>query len=113
MLQGFVRRFAAVLLLVVLGSGFALPGLDELLYHRAPATERVDLAHVDQPGGCESHAEHCIAAAMVYAPRVVASSSPTLPTHTAVADRAPAILTSHPRSSDRQTPQQPRAPPTA
>ena len=60
-----VRHCAAVLLLGVLGSGFALPGLDELLYHRAPATERADIAHVDQPGGCESHTEHCIATAMV------------------------------------------------
>jgi hypothetical protein len=100
-------------MLGVLGSGFALPGLDELLYHRLAANVRTDLAHVDQPGGCESHAEHCIAAPRVYAPRLAASLSHVLPTHTTDADRAPAICTSDPRSSDRQTPQQPRAPPAA
>jgi hypothetical protein len=68
-----VQRCAAILLLGVLGSGFALPGLDELLYHRLPANVQVDLAHVDQAGGCGSHAEHCIAAPTLYGPRLVAS----------------------------------------
>ena len=110
MSHSVVRRFAAAVLLGVLGSGFALPGLDELLYHRATGVP-TQVAHVDQPGGCDSHAEHCIAAPMVYAPRLAASSDPRLPAHAAGADRAPAVLTSELRSSDRQTPQQPRAPP--
>jgi hypothetical protein len=101
-----------VLLLGVLGSGFALPGLDELLYHRVPASARADLAHVDRAGGCESHAEHCIAGPTLYAPRLAAPDSPGLPAPTAVADRAVAIPTSDPRSPDLHTPQQPRAPPT-
>ena len=100
------------MLVGVLGSGFALPGLDEVLYHRLPGTVRADLAHVDRAGGCDSHAEHCIAGPTLYAPRLAASPSPTLPAPTAVADRALAILTSDPRSSDLHTPQQPRAPPT-
>ena len=112
MSQGFVRRYAAVLLLGVLGSGFALPGLDELLYHRLPGNARADLAHIDRAGGCDSHAEHCIAEPTLYAPRIAASASPVLPAPTAVADRAPAVLTSDLRSSDLHTPQQPRAPPT-
>ena len=111
MSQSFVRRWAAVLLLGVLGSGFALPGLDEALYHRLPGNERSDRAHVDGAGGCDSHAEHCIAGPTLYAPRLAASPSPTLHAPTAVADRAPAILTSDLRTSDLRTPQQPRAPP--
>jgi hypothetical protein len=108
-----IRRFAAVLLLGVLGSGFALPGLDELLYHAVRASVRADLAHIDRPGGCESHAEHCIAAPMVYAPRLTAAASLGLPIHNAFGERACPSRTSDPRSSDRHTPQQPRAPPTA
>ena len=109
--DGFVRRGTAVLLLGVLGSGFALPGLDELLYHRVPTNVRADLAHVDRAGGCDSHAEHCIAGPTLYAPRLAASPNPTLPASIAVADRAPAFLTSDLRSLDLHTPQQPRAPP--
>ena len=112
MSQAFVRRWVAVLLLGVLGSGFALPGLDEVLYHRLPGNAHADLAHVDRAGGCDSHAEHCIAGPTLYAPRLAASASPKLPAPTAVADRAPAILKSDPRSSDLHTLQQPRAPPT-
>jgi hypothetical protein len=111
--QACVRRCAAVALLVVLGGGFALPGLDELLYHRLPARAGSNVAHIDQPGGCDSHAEHCVAAPLAYAPRLAASPSPAVPMHAADAQRGPAILTSDPRSTDRQTPQQPRAPPTA
>ena len=111
MSHGLVRRWAAVLLLGVLGSGFALPGLDELLYHRMPANVRADLAHVDRAGGCDSHAEHCIAGPTLYAPRLAPSSNPVLPAPTAVADRAPVGITSDPRSSDLHTLQQPRAPP--
>ena len=112
MSRAFVRRWAAVLLLGVLGSGFALPGLDELLYHRMPANERANLAHIDRAGGCDSHAEHCIAGPTLYAPRLAASPNPVLPAPTAVADHAPAALTSDPRRSDLHSPQQPRAPPT-
>ena len=111
MSQAFVRRWAAALLLGALGSGFALPGLDELVYHRVPPIVRTDAVHVDRAGGCDSHAEHCIAGPTLYAPRLAASRSPALPAHTAVADRAPATLTSDPRGSDLHTPQQPRAPP--
>ena len=110
--RGFVLRAVAALLLGVLGGGFALVGLDELLYHRLPGNARANLAHVDRAGGCDSHAEHCIAETTLYAPRLAASLSPALPAPTAVADRAPAALTSNPRSSDLHTPQQPRAPPT-
>jgi hypothetical protein len=112
MSQGLVRRCAAALLLAVLGSGFALPGLDEWLYHRVPANVRTDLAHVDQAEGCDSHAEHCIAGPTLYAPRLAAPASPGLPAPTVVADRAIATLTSDPRSPDLHSPQQPRAPPT-
>ena len=111
MSQKSVRRLAAGLLLGVLGSGFALPGLDELLYHRLPANVRADLAHVDGAGGCDSHAEHCIAGPTLCAPRLAASPSPVLPAPAAVADRTPALITSDVRSSDLHTPQQPRAPP--
>ena len=112
MSHALVRRGAAVLLFGVLGSGFAVPGLDELLYHRLPATERTDLVHVDQAGGCDSHTEHCIAGPTLCVPRFAAPSSPALPAPTPVADRTPALLASVPRSSDRHTQQQPRAPPT-
>jgi len=110
--NGSVRRCAAVLLLGVLGSGFALPGLDELLYHRVPATVRADLAHVDRAGGCDSHAEHCIAGPTLYAPRLAGSPSPVLPVCITVAEVAPATWTTDLRTSNRHTPQQPRAPPT-
>jgi len=112
MSQAFVRRYAAVLLLGVLGSGFALPGLDELLYHRLPTSMRADLAHIDRAGGCDSHAEHCIAGPTLCAPRLATPANPALPASTAVADRVVAILTSGPRSPDLHNPQQPRAPPT-
>lgn len=111
MSQPLVRRWAAVLLLGVLGSGFVLPGLDELLYHRMPANARAGLAHVDRAGGCDSHAEHCIAGPTLYAPRLAPSANPVLLASTAVGNRAPAAPTSDVRSSDLRTPQQPRAPP--
>src|ERR1700694_5575757 len=89
MSHALVRRGAAVLLFGVLGSGFAFPRLDELLYHRLPATERTDLVHVDQAGGCDSHTEHCIAGPTLCAPPFAAPSSTTLPAPTTVAARLP------------------------
>jgi hypothetical protein len=107
-----VRRWAALLLFACLGTEFGLPGLDAWLYHREPTTGLLAPIHVDAPGGCDSHAERCIAAATVGAPRLTMSAPPPpLPRLAPIAGTPPA-LASRPRKSDLHTLQQPRAPPT-
>jgi hypothetical protein len=52
------RLSALFLTTVFLGSGFALPDLDALLYHSSGVAQP-DVGHVDLPGGCGAHAEQC------------------------------------------------------
>jgi hypothetical protein len=62
-----VRRLYAVLLLSLFaGSGIGLPALDELLYHMGrDSAPPAGVAHVDVPGGCGAHSEHCALVASV------------------------------------------------
>jgi hypothetical protein len=104
------RRHTALLLLAIfLGAGTTLPGADALLYHWA-ATEDSH-AHVELPGACAAHTDHCtlgrtasgagasIATAPVLRAEPVDLASPIL-------TAAPAIVVLH-----RGALHQPRAPP--
>lgn len=53
------RLTALFLTAVFIGSGFALPDLDALLYHSHRVSPPADVGHVDLPGGCGAHAERC------------------------------------------------------
>lgn len=50
------------LVVAFVGSGFGLPEVDALLYHSSGHAPPADVAHVDLPGGCGAHAEHCVLA---------------------------------------------------
>ena len=54
-----VHRFAALVLLGVAALRGGIPALDAVLRHRGDAPERLGI-HLDRPGGCSSHAEHCV-----------------------------------------------------
>jgi hypothetical protein len=107
------RRLAALVLAVsFVGGGFGLADLDALLYHSQRADDPQQ-PHYDQPGGCGSHAEHCVLAA------------PVSLRHAAGAPTAPAITTRAieplplpepartPRPADRVNLQPTRAPPAS
>lgn len=53
------HRFTAVLLLAVAALRGGIPALDAVTRHGGDAPERLGI-HLDQPGGCSSHAEHCV-----------------------------------------------------
>jgi hypothetical protein len=56
-----LQRFYAAFLAAAFISGIGLPDADALLYYsRSPIAAEV--SHYDQPGGCGSHAEHCVLA---------------------------------------------------
>jgi len=53
------QRLHAVLLLgLFAGGGIGLPVVDGFLYHSG-VHSAPDPVHIDPPGGCGSHAEHC------------------------------------------------------
>jgi len=54
-----LRRAAALLLLGVAALRGGIPVLDGVMRHRGGAPERLGI-HLDQLGGCSSHAEHCV-----------------------------------------------------
>jgi len=53
------QRLHAVLLLgLFAGGGIGLPVVDGFLYHSG-VHSAPDPVHIDPPGGCNAHAEHC------------------------------------------------------
>jgi hypothetical protein len=62
MRRALFRRVGALLLATVfIGGGFGLSDLDALLFHSGRAVP-AEASHFDLPGGCGSHAEHCVLA---------------------------------------------------
>src|SRR3954469_11368791 len=70
------RLTALFLAALFIGSGFALPDLDALLYHSHQASAPVDVGHVDLPGGCGAHAERCALTLMIPPPPIPPVVSP-------------------------------------
>jgi hypothetical protein len=68
------RLIALLLAALFVGSGFALPDLDAVLYHSHRAVP-VDVAHVDLPGGCGAHAERCALTLMAPLPQLAPATS--------------------------------------
>jgi hypothetical protein len=55
------RRLAAVILVAsFISGGFGLPNLDVILYHVGHQGSLAQVDHVDAPGGCGAHSEHCL-----------------------------------------------------
>lgn len=54
----FAARLACLLIVAAAGVRGAAPLVDGLLHHRGAAQEAAGI-HLDRPGGCDSHAEHC------------------------------------------------------
>src|SRR3954465_12947727 len=69
------RLTALLLSALFIGSGFALPDLDALLYHSHQANTPVDVGHVDLPGGCGAHAERCALTLMAPLPQIAPAIS--------------------------------------
>jgi hypothetical protein len=107
-----IRRFSALFLTAVfLGSGFALPELDALLYHSSGVAQP-DVAHVDLPGGCGAHAEHCALTLATPVPQLAPSQSAIRSLGAAPVHRVlvPVIA---PRSADYPLLHPSRAPPAS
>ena len=108
-----VRRVYAVLLLSLFaGSGLGLPALDELLYHIGKdSAPPAGVAHVDPPGGCGAHSEHCALVASASVRQHATITQPNLRIEVV----RPDYVVFHPvfslRSVDRSLLQPSRAPP--
>ena len=105
-------RFYAAFLAAAFISGIGMPNADALLYHsRNPIPAEVP--HFDQPGGCGSHAEHCVLA-VAASLRQLAGGVFQLPE---LGLEAPRNLTvpraDVPRPAERTNLQPSRAPPAA
>ncbi|MEO7475466.1 MAG: hypothetical protein ABIY46_09035 [Gemmatimonadales bacterium] len=111
MAQSAVHPSYAYLLAIVFVGGFALPDADALLYHSgAPHAE---IPHFDRPGGCGTHAEHCVLA-VTSSLRRLASALTTLPELDHAEARAVCLSpTTAPRPTGRINLQPTRAPPAA
>ncbi len=61
MTRDLLRRFAALLLLTVfVGGGMGLQEVDALLYPSGHESGPAGVSHLDPPGGCGAHTEHCV-----------------------------------------------------
>jgi hypothetical protein len=99
-------RTRAIALLLVLLTGGLGPVLDAVLFHSAPGEYR-SASHVEQPGGCGAHAEHCAVVGSFSRPQWVGSSlraelaradAPRIEIHRAVVP-ARSLLVPFPRRS--------------
>ena len=104
------RRLGACLLLFAfVGGGLGLPDLDALLFHTGrPSPEQI---HLDQPGGCGAHAEHCVLAMAASLRQLGAPPSGDAPLVNEVAEVRPVIPVATPRSPDHRLLPLSRAPP--
>jgi hypothetical protein len=58
-----LRQFTALLLLVVFaGGGIGSEQLDALLFAAGHDSSPIGVNHLDPPGGCGAHTEHCVLA---------------------------------------------------
>jgi len=105
------RLKALFLTAVFVGSGFALPDLDALLYHSSRASAPADSPHLDLPGGCGAHAEGCALSLVMPVPQTL----PATPMVRSSVVPAPEIAapTAAPRSAGDRLLHQSRAPPAA
>jgi hypothetical protein len=107
------RRFAALILAVAfVGGGFGLADLDALLYHSDKANTP-EGPHYDQPGGCGSHAEHCVLGAPVSLRHAAGGTSAPAVTVRAAESPRPPEPGRTPRPADRVNLQPTRAPPAS
>ena len=107
-----LRRLYALLLAAAFMAGVGQTDADALLYHSG-GPHPADVPHFDQPGGCGSHAEHCVLA-FTASLRQLASGLVRLPDLTLA---KPLSTSARPtdtlRPADRINLQPTRAPPTA
>ncbi|HEV2083823.1 MAG TPA: hypothetical protein VGR09_01960 [Gemmatimonadales bacterium] len=106
------RLHAVALLTLFVGSGTALPALDELLYHMGrDSSPPAGVAHFDAPGGCGAHSEHCVLVASASVRQHAANAQHLLRTEVVTTD----YVVFHPvvslRTIDRSLLQPSRAPP--
>src|SRR5918995_4862851 len=94
------RLIALFLTAVFVGSGFALPDLDALIYHSSRVAAPSDGPHIDLPGGCGAHSESCALSLVTPVPQTAPATpevrSIVVP---ALAIRVPAVA--HRWTSDR------------
>ena len=107
------RRLGALFLLTAfLAGGFGLSDLDAALFHSQPRGVRADVAHLEQPGGCGAHAEHCVLA-LATARVATAAAAPVKVRLTPQVSQVPAAAPSTVWSASRTSLQYSRAPPHA
>lgn len=108
-----IRRLHAILLAVVfIGGGFGVPNADALLYHGGGPVDAA-ASHVERPGGCGAHAEHCVLA-LAASLRQLAGGIGAVPEPSHAPVRvSPIAPAAAPRAVDRVNLQPTRAPPPA
>src|SRR5215216_2410623 len=105
------RLKALFLTAVFVGSGFALPDLDALLYHSSRGSAPADTPHLDLPGGCGAHSESCTLSLVMPVPQTT-PSTPVV--HSSVVPALEiGVPTAAPRSAGDRLLHQSRAPPAA
>jgi hypothetical protein len=114
MRRALVGRIGALLLATAfIGGEFGLSDLDALLFHSGRHPVPAEVPHFDQPGGCGSHAEHCVLAVAASLRQLGATVTAGIPlTKIAAADHVPVPVVA-PRSTDRSNLHLSRAPPLA
>ncbi|MFL5495621.1 MAG: hypothetical protein ACJ8DC_14650 [Gemmatimonadales bacterium] len=114
MRRALVGRVGAFLLATAfIGGEFGLSDLDALLFHSFRHPVPAEVPHFDQPGGCGSHAEHCVLAVAASLRQLGATVTAGIPqTRVSTADHV-LIPVATPRSTDRTNLHPSRAPPIA
>lgn len=113
MTRSSYRRLGALFLLTAfLGGGYGLSDVDAVLFHSSHHGARADVAHLDQPGGCGAHSEHCVLALATARPQHAGSGLVKLRVNP-VASKPHAATKPVPRSPATGSLHYSRAPPRA
>jgi hypothetical protein len=108
-----LRRLVAILLLAIFsGSGLGLE-LDELLHPAAQHSGPLGVSHLDPPGGCGAHAEHCALLRSAPARPLVEPGTARIPFIASITTPAGVSRPAPPASVDRDLLHSARPPPPA
>jgi hypothetical protein len=114
MRRALFRRVGALLLATVfIGGGFGLSDLDALLFHSGRDAVPTEASHFDLPGGCGSHAEHCVLAVAASLRQLGTTATASIPVTRALPAYRVVTPVARLHSADRANLHPSRAPPLA
>ena len=104
-------RLKALLLALVLATGYLLPEADAVLFHGRPERD-AGRSHIEQPSGCGAHSEHCVLDVLLGRPQFARAHRPVPSVRVVFVVVPAATFLALPRASVPRSAHRTRGPPT-